>query len=616
MNLNISEYRNIKLFIISGIDIIFCVISVWLAFSIRLEVLYIPTINFYFHSIFSVVIFLSIFLLRKNYSIIFRLQGINDLKNIFLSWMISFVLIYFFLILINFKPDLRYFEKTSISIIIIQQLLFGIFLMGSRFLIVFFLMNIKKNNRGENVAIYGAGFAGQQFLKSLSLGDEFKILNFIDDNERLKNNTIDSIKIIGFEYFKKNYKKKKITKVFITIPSINGENKNKLINKLENLDIEIKILPSLKSLTNSKINYSNLKDVEISDILDRDIKFNYNEVSKYFKNKNILVTGAGGSIGKEICKQISNLEINKLILVDNTEFNLFQIEKEITLNKKNNNHFKIITKLVDITHKEKLITIFKENEIDILFHAAAYKHVDLLERNPMEAFRNNLLGTSYLVELSDKFKLNKMILISTDKAVYPSNIMGLTKRLSELFIQSYSKETISKTVFSSVRFGNVLGSSGSVIPIFQNQIKKGGPVTVTDKNVTRFFMTIPEAVKLILESSYLAKNNEIYFLDMGKPHNIYELAKKMIRLNGLKISSQKNNGIRIIFTGLKKGEKMAEQLSYSDPKIFSQNKNILIDNYESGKTDEILKDLNNLINLILAGDQNKVLEYSKKIKIY
>ena len=616
MNINISEYRNTKLFIISFIDIIFCLASVWLAFSIRLEVLYIPTINFYFHCIFSVVIFLFIFFLRKNYSIIFRLQGINDLKNIFLSWIISFVLTYFFLTFINFKPDLRYFEKTSISIIIIQQLLFGIFLIGSRFLIIFFLIKLKNNNQVENIAIYGAGVAGQQFLKSLSLGDEFKILNFIDDNKRLENNTIDSIKIIGFHDFKKKYKKNKISKIFITIPSINGENKNKLINKLEDLDIEIKILPSLRSLTNSKINYSNLKDVEISDILDRDIKFNYNEVSEYFKNKNILVTGAGGSIGREICKQISNLEINKLILVDNTEFNLFEIEKEITSNIKNNNHFKLITKLVDITHKEKLIKIFKENDIDILFHAAAYKHVDLLERNPIEAFRNNLLGTSYLVELSDKFKLDKMILISTDKAVYPSNIMGLTKRLSELFIQSYSKENGSKTVFSSVRFGNVLGSSGSVIPIFQNQIKKGGPVTVTDKNVTRFFMTIPEAVKLILESSYLAKNNEIYFLDMGKPHNIYELAKKMIRLNGLKISSQKNSGIRIIFTGLKKGEKIAEELSYSDPKIFSQNKNILIDNYKSGKTDEILNDLNNLISLILDGDQNKVLEYSKKIKIY
>ena len=616
MNINISEYRNTKLLVISFIDIIFCIVSVWLAFSIRLEILYIPSINFYFHCIFSVVIFLFIFFLRKNYSIIFRLQGVNDLKNIFLSWIISFVLIYFFLTLINFKPDLRYFEKTSISIIIIQQLLFGIFLIGSRFLIIFFLISLKNNNQVENIAIYGAGVAGQQFLKSLSLGDEFKILNFIDDNKRLENNTIDSIKIIGFHDFKKKYKKKKISKVFITIPSINGENKNKLINKLEDLDIEIKILPSLRSLTNSKINYSNLKDVEISDILDRDIKFNYNEVSEYFKNKNILVTGAGGSIGREICKQISNLEINKLILVDNTEFNLFEIEKEITSNIKNNNHFKLITKLVDITHKEKLIKIFKENDIDILFHAAAYKHVDLLERNPIEAFRNNLLGTSYLVELSDKFKLDKMILISTDKAVYPSNIMGLTKRLSELFIQSYSKENGSKTVFSSVRFGNVLGSSGSVIPIFQNQIKKGGPVTVTDKNVTRFFMTIPEAVKLILESSYLAKNNEIYFLDMGKPHNIYELAKKMIRLNGLKISSQKNSGIRIIFTGLKKGEKIAEELSYSDPKIFSQNKNILIDNYKSGKTDEILNDLNNLISLILDGDQNKVLEYSKKIKIY
>lgn len=616
MNLNISEHRNIKNLIILTLDIIFCIISVWLAFSIRLEVLYIPTANFYFHCFASIAIFISIFFLRKNYNIIFRLQGMNDLKNIFLSWSISFILLYFFLTLINFKPDLRYFEKTSISIIIIQQLLFGIFLLGSRFLIVFFLMNIKKNSQVENVAIYGAGSAGQQFLKSLSAGNEFKIINFIDDNSGLVNKSIDSIKIVGFEIFKNTYKIKKITKVFITIPSINGEIKNKLINRLEELDLEIKILPSLQTLTNSNISYSNLKDVEISDILDRDIKFNYDDVSKYFKNKNILITGAGGSIGREICKQISNLEINKLILVDNTEFNLFQIEKEIISNNKNKNKFELISKLIDITNKEKLNNIFSENNIDILFHAAAYKHVDLLERNPMEAFRNNVLGTSHLVELSNNFKIEKMILISTDKAVYPSNIMGLTKRLSELFIQSYSKENNTKTVFSSVRFGNVLGSSGSVIPIFQNQIKNGGPVTVTDKNATRFFMTIPEAVKLILESSYLAQNNEIYFLDMGKPHNIYELAKKMIRLNGLKIGTQNNKGIEIVFTGLKKGEKMSEELSYSQPKIFSKNKNILVDNYESGQSTTIMKDLKKLINLILAGDQEKVIEYSKKIKIY
>ena len=614
MNLNISEHRNIKNLIILTLDIIFCIISVWLAFSIRLEVLYIPTANFYFHCFASIAIFISIFFLRRNYNIIFRLQGMNDLKNIFLSWSISFIFLYFILTLINFKPDLRYFEKTSISIIIIQQLLFGFFLLGSRFLIVFFLMNIKKNSQVENVAIYGAGSAGQQFLKSLSAGNEFKIINFIDDNSGLVNKSIDSIKIVGFEIFKNTYKIKKITKVFITIPSINGEIKNKLISRLEELDLEIKILPSLQTLTNSNISYSNLKDVEISDILDRDIKFNYDEVSKYFKNKNILITGAGGSIGREICKQISNLEIKKLILVDNTEFNLFQIEKEIISN--NKNKFELISKLIDITNKEKLNNIFSENNIDILFHAAAYKHVDLLERNPMEAFRNNVLGTSHLVELSNNFKIEKMILISTDKAVYPSNIMGLTKRLSELFIQSYSKENNSKTVFSSVRFGNVLGSSGSVIPIFQNQIKNGGPVTVTDKNATRFFMTIPEAVKLILESSYLAQNNEIYFLDMGKPHNIYELAKKMIRLNGLKIGTQNNKGIEIVFTGLKKGEKMSEELSYSQPKIFSKNKNILVDNYESGQSTTIMKDLKKLIDLILAGDQEKVIEYSKKIKIY
>ena len=616
MNLNISEYRNIKNFIIISIDILSCILSVWLAFSLRLEVFYSPSFNFYYHSFLSILIFVLIFFLRKNYDVIFRMQGINDLKNIFISWMISFFIIFISLKLINFAPDLRYFEKTSSSIIIIQGFIFGFLLLTSRSLIIIFLLYFIKKNQNQNIAIYGAGSAGQQFLNSLNLNNNFKVLNFIDDNKNLENNSINSIKIVSFENFKNNFKKKNIKKVFITIPSINDEKKNKIINKLENLDLEIKILPSLEELTNQKIDYSNLKNIEIKDILNRDIEFNYDNVSKYFIDKNILVTGSGGSIGKEICKQLSNFNIKKLILVDNTEFNLFEIEKEINYIKKEKNNFKIVTKLIDITNKKKLESIFKENNIDILFHAAAYKHVDLLERNSAEAYKNNLLGTSYLAKLSSKFKLDKMILISTDKAVRPSNVMGLTKRLSELYLQSYSIENQSKTVFSSVRFGNVLGSSGSVIPIFQNQIRKGGPITVTDKNVSRYFMTIPEAVKLILESSILAKNNEIYFLDMGKPHNIYDLAKKMIRLNGLKPNINNKGDVEIIFTGLKKGEKMDEELSYSKPVTYSKNKSILIDNYNFGDPKETLNNLNTLIDYIEDGDHDKILEYSKIIKIY
>ncbi len=614
MNIDVSKYRNLKILFILLIDIISCILSVWLAFSLRLEIFYYPTENFYFHSFISVILFLAIFYIRKNYSIIFRTQGINDLKNIFISWFIFSILVFIVLKLTNFKPDLNYFDKASSSIIIIQCFLFVFFLLIFRALIIYIIFFINKSKSLQNVVIYGAGVAGRQLSVSLASGLNYNLEFFIDDNETLQNNFVNSVKIISFEEFEKIYIKNKIRKVFISIPSLSNEQRNEIFKKLENLDLEIKILPSLEELANSKINYSKLKKIEINDILNRDIKFNFEKASKYFSGKNVLVTGAGGSIGKEICKQFINLNLNKLIMIDNCEYNLFNAERGLQIEKENS-LIQIVPLLLDITDKFMLDKVFKNHKIDLVFHAAAYKHVDMLQKNPITAYINNFLATTYLVKLSDEYLVEKMTLISTDKAVNPTNHMGLSKRFCELFLKTYSGGINNKTIFSTVRFGNVLGSSGSVIPIFQEQINNGGPVTVTDKNVERYFMTIPEAVKLIIESSINSTNNEIYFLNMGKPHNIYNLAKKLISLSGLKFKKGKIGDIEIIITGLKKGEKMFEDLSYSKPKNSNINKDIFIDDYEVKNSEELQSKLNELIKFIESNDEKKILDYSSKINI-
>ncbi len=416
------------------------------------------------------------------------------------------------------------------------------------------------------VAIYGAGSAGAQLYSSLRLSGIYKVLFFLDDQPLLWKRSLNGEKINSPEILKEY--KDKIDYVLLAIPSLTPSKRREIIQKLGKFNIPVLQIPSIEELTSGRADINNLRPITIEDLLGRDRVLPEPELLKEcIQGLSICVTGAGGSIGKELCRQIIKLKPRKLVLLEISEPSLYSIEQELFyINKEK---VEIITILGSATKFNLINKLFLQEKIDIVFHAAAYKHVPLVEANPIEGIYNNLISTKVVCQAAKKASLKKVILISTDKAVRPTNIMGVSKRLAELVVQSFAqndsltKESkYTKTIFAMVRFGNVLGSSGSVVPLFQKQIKKGGPITITHPDIIRYFMTIKEAAQLVMQSSALAEGGEVFLLDMGEPVKIYDLACQMVKLSGLKVKGVDNNlnGIQIITTGLRPGEKLYEEL--------------------------------------------------------
>ena len=437
------------------------------------------------------------------------------------------------------------------------------------------------NDERKNIIIYGAGSAGIQLANALYYSKELKPIAFIDDNNSLIGKEISSLKILSSSKINTVIKKYNVKEALIAIPSITNEQKEIILRKLRNFPIKVSTLPGISELAEGKVRIDDREPIRIEDILGRTPVLPNQQLMDYnTKKKNVLVTGAGGSIGSELCYQISKLKPASLILYEQNEFALYEIEKKIR-NIKTNKKLKIFPILGDVCDKKKIKLIIKRFNVNSIYHAAAYKHVPMVEMNIIEAFKNNVLGTLSCASAASELKVENFILISTDKAVRPTNFMGATKRFSELIIQSFSSK--SSTIFSAVRFGNVLGSSGSVIPLFEKQISKGGPITVTHKKVTRYFMTLKEAAQLVIQAGSIKGRGTIYVLDMGTPIKILDLAKKMLELSGFSwIDENDKNFIKIKITGLRPGEKMFEELSFDNnlkntihPKIMSiQEKNI------------------------------------------
>ena len=439
-----------------------------------------------------------------------------------------------------------------------------------------------KHSEKKQIVIYGAGQAGMQLCRFFDNNQEVKVVGFLDDNLDLQSRTLNNIKIYKPEKLNRLLKNKKIDQIILAMPSVKKERKKEILNFLLNFNIPVRTLPNLEKITTKSVHSNDIVSFDIEDLLGREpIYPNKNLLLKNITNKVVLVTGAGGSIGSELSRQIIKLRPKRLLLIDNSEFALFSIYNEIK-NIKDNTKMKDIEVsplLCNVNVYKDLQIIFKKHHPFSIFHAAAYKHVDLVEKNISYAIKNNIFSTLNLIRLSIQLRVKNFIFISTDKAVRPTNIMGATKRVCELILQAFAKKYL-KTKISIIRFGNVLGSSGSVVPIFKNQINNGGPVTVSHKNVKRFFMTITEAVELVIQSSSIdQQSGKIFYLDMGEPVKIFDLAKRMINLHGFEavLNSKKNkNEIQIIFTGLKNGEKMYEELTVDGspdktvhPRIFS-----------------------------------------------
>lgn len=427
-----------------------------------------------------------------------------------------------------------------------------------------FILTLKRvdNSSGKikkNLLIIGGGEAARDVIKAIKeeAKDEYNIIGLIDDNVNKLNYTISGVKILGGRNkIVELCKKYKVDTIFFCLEKVKNKDKKEILNICQTTGARIRVLPAIVDIVKNKNLMSNLREVEIEDLLGREpVTLDNKNISELIKDRVVLVTGGGGSIGSELCRQIMKHNPKQLIIFDIYENNLYNIELEL---KANYNKEKIEALVGSVRDKKRLKKVFEQYRPELVFHAAAHKHVPLMEKSPLEAIKNNVFGTYNVVNCSDEFKVKRFVLISTDKAVNPTNIMGASKRLCEMIIQAKNK--VSKTEFMAVRFGNVLGSNGSVVPLFKKQIAEGGPVTVTHKEITRFFMTIPEAVGLILQAITYAKGGEIFVLDMGEPVKIYDLAESLIKLSGL----EPNVDIPIVITGLRPGEKLYEEILMSE----------------------------------------------------
>lgn len=411
----------------------------------------------------------------------------------------------------------------------------------------------------SRVMIIGAGEAGNVLLREIYLSPKLdsRVVCFIDDDVYKKGKYMNGVPIVGGrETILKNVVKYRVTEIYIAIPSASRQTIGELVNICKETKCKLKILPGIYQMVNGEVSVSKLKDVEIEDLLGREpIRVDLEQIASYVRNRVVMVTGGGGSIGSELCRQIASNKPSHLIIVDIYENNAYDIQLEL---RRKYPDLHLSVRIASIRDKEKVNALFKEFKPEIVYHAAAHKHVPLMEDSPNEAIKNNVFGTLNLVRAADANGVKRFVQISTDKAVNPTNIMGASKRMCEMIIQAYNRR--SNTEFAAVRFGNVLGSNGSVIPLFKKQIAHGGPVTVTDKNIIRYFMTIPEAVSLVLQAGIYAKGGEIFVLDMGKPMKIDDLARNLIKLSGY----TPDVDIPIVYTGLRPGEKQYEELLMSE----------------------------------------------------
>lgn len=497
------------------------------------------------------------------------------------------VLKLFVIILIIFTVVYLFDFITSIprSVPLLYLFMLFIWLWGSRLFLRDLLLRLqgkpvyqdlsKTTIKRDNVLIYGAGASGTALLEALHDSPRYQVAAFIDDDSRLTGGHILNNKIYPATEIDSLVEELNIAQIFLAMPSVNRQRRREIINDLTNLSVKIKELPSLQDIAEGKVTVSTMRRVDILDVLDRQtVDPDPVLLAKNIEGKNVLVTGAGGSIGSELCRQIIKNKPKCLVLYELSEYALYASHQDLLAWQAANpvgndsSDTQIIALLGNVNNQQKLNMVFTKHAIDTVYHAAAYKHVPIVEYNPFEGVINNAKGTYHCVKAAVETNVETFVLISTDKAVRPTNIMGASKRLAELVCQGFSNQQ-PKTKISMVRFGNVLGSSGSVVPLFTKQISKGGPITVTHPEVTRYFMTIPEAANLVIQAGAMAQGGEVFVLDMGKPVKIVDLARRMIHLSGYEVKDENNpaGDIEIVFSGLRPGEKLYEELIIGDDNI-------------------------------------------------
>ncbi len=558
----IKKNRNVLLILIDILIIISCYIA-----SIFFLNIHIDNIKMLAMQILIVVIIYQIFLnIFRMYQNMMRYEVGKDYIKYIISAFLSMIILSivykaFSLEYINLKVNVL--SGVLIAGTFVMYRLAGRSILSRR-MSKYEKINKNQDNKANNLLIIGAGMGAREIIIAIknNMRDKYNIVGIIDDDISKINHYILGIKVLGTRYdIPKIAKEKNVDLIFFAINKIDAVSRRKILEICQETGVKTRVLPTTEEVINKQGAMNSLRDVQIEDLLGRDpVHLDNKNINSLIKNKTVLVTGGGGSIGSELCRQIVKYDPKRLVILDIYENNLYDIEMELRAEYPKLNLEAIVASVRD---KARLNNVFETYKPEIVFHAAAHKHVPLMEKSPLEAIHNNVFGTYNVVNCADEYGVEKFVLISTDKAVNPTNIMGASKRVCEMIVQAKNK--VSKTEYVAVRFGNVLGSNGSVIPLFKKQIERGGPVTVTHKDITRFFMTIPEAVQLILQAVTYAKGGEIFVLDMGEPVKIYDLAVSLIKLLGY----EPNVDIPIEITGLRPGEKLYEEILMSEEGLTS-----------------------------------------------
>lgn len=572
--------RSVKRIISLSVDVVGVVLALWLAFSLRYSELYLPSPEQLWVFLLAPILAIPTFIRFGLYRAIIRYIGEDALWAIFKAVALYTLLLATIILLVG--PLAGVVPRTVYGI---NALILILFAGGSRLLARWWLSEVFSQEKdrvasrvvSRPILIYGAGASGVQLAESLKRSNQQKPVAFIDDSKQLKNQQIKGLMVYSPKKLSHLIEKFAVRDVLLAMPSVSRHRRNEIIRLLEPFPVHVRTLPDLSDLAEGKITVSDIREVDIAGLLGREqVESIPHLLHANITGKSVMVTGAGGSIGSELCRQILLLQPRQLILFELNEFNLYEIEKEL---KKNQCDLPIITLLGSVQDQKRVEIVCEQFSVETIYHAAAYKHVPLVEQNIGEGVRNNVFGTLSCAMAAIASNVETFVLISTDKAVRPTNTMGASKRFAELVLQALSEEGLdgSKTQFTMVRFGNVLGSSGSVVPLFREQIATGGPVTVTDERIIRYFMTIPEAAELVIQAGAMGEGGDVFVLDMGEPVRIMELAKRMIHLSGFteKDEDHQDGDIEIVITGLRSGEKLYEELLIGDNVTTTDHRKIM-----------------------------------------
>ena len=598
-------------------DSLVLLFSMWVAFSMRLGVMYHPTDDILWLIVFSPIIAIPVFIKFGLYRAIVRYIGFKALWAV-LQAVSLYSILWAALVLLSGVQGV----PRSVTIInwVVAILLIGGGRMIARWWFSGHFASFQSTSESkQNVVIYGAGTAGVQLVSVLNYGHDYKIVAFIDDNKDIQNHHINGLPVISLDKFSSKINELNVQQILLAIPSASHERRKQILQMLEVLPVHVRTLPSLSEIADGKIKLEDIKEVELEDLLGRDsVQPDKTLFDACIKSKSVMVTGAGGSIGSELCRQIITRQPKKLILFESSEYNLYKIEQELENEIKNENlNISLIPILGDVTNYEQVSNKITQYSINTIYHAAAYKHVPLVEHNVVAGLYNNVFGTYRSAKAAMDNNVETFILISTDKAVRPTNVMGASKRFAELVLQGLATHT-HKTKFSMVRFGNVLGSSGSVVPLFRQQIKQGGPVTVTHKDIIRYFMTIPEASQLVIQAGamgLMGNGGDVFVLDMGEPVKISDLATKMIHIMGFSIKDEHNldGDIEIQYTGLRPGEKLYEELLIGNNPVGTSHPLIMRAEEELFEWSEMEGFLSQLDEAISKFDSESIITLLKKV---